>query len=417
MAKARLTDAGVRGLTTDRRQEDVWDELVPGLCCRVSGTTGRKTWYVRYRANGTHRRLKLGTYPGMTLAAARTEARDVQVRADAGEDPAPERRNGSAPGAEEEPSTTFKALAREVLEAKASKTRQATRDERRRILERELLPAWGKREAASITRRDVVTLVEEIAKRGAPVMANRTLALVRLIYNTGLRRGFPTLESSPAHMVEPPGEEAGRGRYLDRDEIRTVWRATEPENPETKAIFRLTLLTAQRVGSVCALRWADIDDADVWTIPEAMFKGKRHHAVPLSAEARAVLDDMRPLTGSSAYVFPGRSDGGPHVSSTNSALRRIRKRSGLRHWTLHDMRRTFRTWATRAAEPTNPKDPTGLGVAPHVADAVLGHKEASLGFARYTGDAHRYLLAEKREALARWGAFVREAVEAEDDGS
>jgi integrase len=71
---------------------------------------------------------------------------------------------------------------------------------------------------------------------------------------------------------------------------------------------------------------------------------------------------------------------------------------------LHDFRTTFRTWAVRAPEDG------GLGVAAQVADAVLGHKEASLGFARYTGDRHRYMLAEKRDALVKWGAFVGEAV-------
>lgn len=179
-----------------------------------------------------------------------------------------------------------------------------------------------------------------------------------------------------------------------------------------QAIFQLTLLTAQRVRSVCAMRWADIDHSDVWTIPADTFKGKRPHAVPLSEKARRILDELP--RASDVHVFPvGRSDAtAPHITSTNKALQRIRKASGLPRWTVHDFRRTFRTHGTRAAKPTNKKDPAGLGVAPHVADAVLGHKEASLGFDRYTGEPERYLLAEKRDALEAWGDFVRKAVEA-----
>jgi len=260
----------------------------------------------------------------------------------------------------------------------------------------------------------VVQLVERIERRGAPVMANRVLAAIKVLFNEGLRRGFATLEANPAHLVQPPGEEGSRGRYLTRDEIRTLWEATEEEAPLMRTVFRFTLLTAARVGSVCALRWADIDEADVWRIPAPAFKGRRPHMVPLSTEALAVLDEMRALTGGDLYAFPGRTDGkAPHVVSTNRALQRIRKRTEIPQWTVHDFRTTFRTHATRAQTPDHASDPAGLGVAPHVADAVLGHKEASLGFDRYTAEPERYLLSEKREALARWGAFVAAVVGAE----
>ena len=96
--------------------------------------------------------------------------------------------------------------------------------------------------------------------------------------------------------------------------------------------------------------------------------------------------------------------------STNRALARIRKRSKLAPWTVHDFRRTFRTHATRSEHPDHPKDPVGLGVMPYIADAVLGHKEPSLGFGRYTAEQERYLISEKREALRRWGEFVAESV-------
>ncbi len=52
MAQIRLTARGVDALTTEKQQEDFWDALTPGLCVRVSGATGRKTWLVRYRASG-----------------------------------------------------------------------------------------------------------------------------------------------------------------------------------------------------------------------------------------------------------------------------------------------------------------------------------------------------------------------------
>ncbi len=403
MAMVGLTPRRVAALTTDQVQAEYWDDVVAGLALRV-GRGGTKAYIIRYRCNGKHRRLKLGTHPHLTLAEARKAARARLQQAQAGEDPAETQRE------RRRHDTTFAALAAEVLEAKASETREKTRRERQRIVDTELLPHWKNRPAASITRRDVVHLVERIAAR-APVMANRTLAAVKVIFNEGLRREFPTLEANPAHLVEPRDESA-RGRFLERAEVRTLWTALESERLLPRALFRLTLLTAQRVGSVCAMRWSDIDDADVWRIPPMSFKGKRPHLVPLSAEALAVLEEVRQFTGGDEYVFPGRADGkrGPHIVSVNKALQRIRERTELPAWTIHDFRTTFRTHATRAQSPAHKKDPAGLGVAPNIADAVLGHKEASLGFDRYTAEPERYLLAEKRDALARWGAFVAKIV-------
>lgn len=380
---------------TDPTQLEVWDELVPGLGIRLTNR-GVKAWFVRYRANGSNRRMTLGRYPTLSLAKARDRARAVLADAGAGKDPALERRERRAND------TTFGALAREVLDAKAAAgTRGSTQREREQVLRAELLPAWRNRPASSITRRDVALLVERIGRR-APVHAGKVLAVVRLIYNEGLRRGFPGIESNPAHLLQPAKRPGVRNRFLTMDEIKTVWKVLEREALITRCFFRFALLTAQRYGAVRAIRWTDIEDGDVWRTPAPVFKGKRDHLTPLSAEALAVLDEVRMLTGDGEYVFPSRR-GGPR-NSIRTALTRIQERSKLSRWTLHDFRRTFRTHAVRATEDG------GLAIPPSVADAVLGHREASLGFDRYTAEPERYLLHEKRDALAKWGRCVRGAV-------
>ena len=412
MPRIRLTAKGVESLATAKPQEDFWDTNTPGLCLRVSRPSdrspgGRRVWYVRYRTpEGKHRRMKLGEFPHLSLAKARDKARSTLSKADAGEDPAQERQ--ARKGGE----TSFRALAEKVLEARARKgrdgkpTRSKTRNERRRILERDVFPFWGARPAASISRADVVELVEGIADR-APVQANRTLSLVRLVFNDGIRRGFPGLETNPAHLVAPPGPEGSRDRYLRMSELRVVWSSVmEERDLATRAVFRLALLTAQRIGSVSSMRWQDMDRG-VWTIPAESFKGKRPHLVPLSSEALAVVREVEAVRDpDSDYLFPSRAGAKrPHIHNVSGALTRIRRRAGIPHWVAHDFRTTFRTWATRA------RVDGGLGVDPRVADAVLGHKDPTLGFSRYTGDQERYLLHEKGEALTLWGGTVATAVE------
>lgn len=382
-------------------QAEFWDALVPGLALRV-GAGGTKTWTVRYRAAGRQRRYKLGCFPTKSLADARDEARAVINAAQAGKDPAQKRQEDRSDD------TTFGALAAEVLEAKAGR-RANTLRQYRQVLDVELLPKWKDRPANSITRRDVVLLVEAIARRGAPVQANRTLATIKMVFNTGLKRGWPSLEHNPAHRMDPPAEETGRDRYLELPEIKAVWDALDEETPVVRAVLRLALLTGQRIGNVCALRWADIDAGDVWTIQATEFKGKRPQLVPLSREALKVLKEMRALTEGDVYAFPGRRRGKP-ITNIHKPVERVRVRSKVDGWNVHDLRTTMRTHMTRAAKPAHKADPVGCGIAPHIADAVLGHAEASLGFRRYTGDSDRYLLAEKRDALARWGKFVAAAV-------
>ena len=410
MPRMKLTDRGVKHLQTQLVQNDYWDTVTPGLALRVS-STGRKVWTVRYLANGKKRRLKLGVYPNMSLSDARDAARDALRDSHAGEDPAQERKD------RREGRYTFGVMAEEVIEARAMRTRESTRRERRRLLDKEIIPVWGERELGTITRREVVRLVEAIARRGAPAVANRTLALVRLLFNDGLRRGFPNLEANPAHLVEPPGVEGGRDRYLNRKEIKIIWKALDEETPGVKGAFRLAMLTAQRIGAILAMRWDMIEEnqtGTVWITPAADFKGKRPHLVPLSAESLEVLAALKELHvdhveegDGSEYVFPSRAaTKKPHLANlSGKSLSRVRGNTPtIPHWTLHDFRATFRTHAVRAEEDG------GLGLPSHVADAVLGHKEASLGFARYTGDRDRYMLSEKRDALRKWGAFVKAAV-------
>jgi site-specific recombinase XerD len=83
--------------------------------------------------------------------------------------------------------------------------------------------------------------LDEVAAR-APIMANRTLALVRKMFNFAIERDW--LEANPCHMVKPPGDKKQRERVLSEDEIRLVWKALDDESPLITALFRIRLLTA-----------------------------------------------------------------------------------------------------------------------------------------------------------------------------
>ena len=269
LGRIALTDRTVRALKPPSAGRlDVWDEDNPGFGLRISAE-GRRTWILMYRMGKTLRRLTLGRFPTLGLAAAREKATDALRDAAKGEDPG--RRK-----IEERSAETFSDLAREYIERHASKKRSGREDVRLlkgsphkkktgKIPHVPLVTRWGKRRLKDVKRRAVRELLDEIAAR-APIMANRTLALVRKMFNFAIEHEW--LETNPCHLVKQPGQEKQRERVLSEDEIRRVWKALDDESPLIAALFRVRLLTAQRGGEVHGAAWAEFDlRTGWWTIP------------------------------------------------------------------------------------------------------------------------------------------------------
>ena len=158
----RLTDQRLKSLRADERRLEVRDSEVTGLLIRVT-PTGEKLVDVgtALAVVSGSRRSNLSRH---FLAKARKKAQRVLASVADGHNPAAER-------AAERVADTFKDLAMLYLERRAAGKR--SRPEQERIINAELLPAWSNRKVADITRRDVQQLVDRIASRPAPVMANR----------------------------------------------------------------------------------------------------------------------------------------------------------------------------------------------------------------------------------------------------
>ena len=265
-----------------------------------------KSWVLLYRRGrkGKLIRMTLGTYPDVKLSKARDDARAELQKADAGRNPAAERREAQQ--------HTFKALAELYLEQHAKRQKRSWRDDARMI--RQELDVWADRTVAAIRRTDVRELLEGIVQRGAPVLANRVLSLVRKILNFGIDREW--LEANVAAKMAQPTAEQSRTRVLTAEEIRSVWAWLERPATEEKdathwalaqAALKLRLITAQRGGEVIAMRWPDVDlGAGWWTIPAENSKNKLPHRVPLTASALRILKRLKASAGEEAvYVFSG----------------------------------------------------------------------------------------------------------------
>ena len=169
LGRIALTDRTIRALkppSTGRL--DVWDEDYPGFGLRISAE-GRRTWILMYRMGKKLRRLTLGRFPTLGLAAAREKATDALREVGKGQDPGQRK-------IEERRAETFAELAREYIERHASKKRSGREDIRllngsphKKKTGKQphvpLVTRWGDRRIKDIKRRDIRELLDEVAAR------------------------------------------------------------------------------------------------------------------------------------------------------------------------------------------------------------------------------------------------------------
>lgn len=387
--KGRFTDKSIQALKPKAARFEVWEG--GGFGVRIS-PRGGKSWIFVYHFDSRPRRMTLGEYPALGLADARVKLAEARKLLERGTDPGErEVRQKQA----ERTAETVAELAEAYLD-KWARPRKRSAAEDERILKKDVLPAWGRRKAKDIARRDVIALLDGIVDRGSPIAANRTLAVIRRMFGWALSRDL--VPATPCAAVKAPAKESRRDRVLSAEEIARLWRALDdPATPISRPIrlaLKLQLVTAQRKGEVINAEWSEFDLSEgVWTIPGAKAKNGMPHRVPLAPLARAVLAEI-PKTHS-GWLFPSaRGEGPVGGQSVDHAMHRNRDTLGIGEATPHDLRRTAASHMT------------SIGIGRLVVSKVLNHAEPGVT-AVY--DRHSYDF-EKRAALDAWGRRLEEII-------
>src|SRR5262249_44856222 len=161
-------------------------------------TTGNKSWAVRYRHNGATKKFTLGSYPAVDLKAARELGSKALRLVAEGRDPGEEKAQARAKRPDSIDRVVEQFLERHCRRVNPPKTAYETE----RLLRRHVLPRWQGRNIDSITRRDVLDVLDRVVDSGASIEANRALAAVRKLFNWALSRDI--IASSPCTGVQPP---------------------------------------------------------------------------------------------------------------------------------------------------------------------------------------------------------------------
>ncbi len=370
--------------------------------------SGELQFRMTYVHNGQRRRISLGLFDRdgrdgrLTLADANARYDEARALLRDGIDPKAQReaeKNAAERAAlEEKRAPTFAQLFAEY-DARELSTKRTGAD-MKRLIERNVLPALGKRKVAEITRRDVAVLLNDIRDAGSPATADKLTTILVRCMNYACEAGI--LDVNPLAGIKRTTSEP-RDRALRDEEVRAIWTvlATSSMHPGTALALKLILATGQRPGEVVGLGWSEID-GDVWTIPAARAKNSRAHRVPLSPLALELLDRARILAGASAYAFPSphHRPGQPDTDrpmDRHSLSRAVLRNLGLfgtEAWTPHDLRRTCRTGLA------------ALGIPHEIAERVVGHAQDRI---TATYNQHSYD-REKRKALDAWARHLHEIV-------
>jgi integrase len=434
----RLTAVSVLQVRPGTSRREIADGGCPGLYLVVQ-RSGTKAWSLRFRSpvdrdergRRAAKKLTLGLlatgepaaepkigHP-LTLTQARALASAALEQVKRGQDPTHRRREEKA--AEKEAATaddTIDAAFVEFLSRYRGKKKQGLRESTRLLTASFLglkpdpdnaggwiktgggiLKMWSGRSLPSISKADVIRLIESISDGGHGVKANRSLTVLKTFFGWAVKRDMLTV--SPAAAVDKPASEESRSRKLDDREVAALWRAAEKYGYPFGYLAQLLVLTGARRDELREAPWSEFDlEAKQWALPAARAKNNREHVVPLSEAAVAILKKLPRLKGGLLFSTTGDTPAsglsGAKARIDALMLADLREADGkykLEPWTWHDLRRTVASGLQR------------LGYPIEIVEAVLNHKSGTLRGVAGIYARHDYL-QEKSRALQAWADHV-----------
>jgi integrase len=250
---------------------------------------------------------------------------------------------------------------------------------------------WGARPASEIEASEISIYIRNLAAE-TPGEARNRLGWLNRCYSWAIGTAEFGLTANPCALIKPVdliGRKVVRDRVLTDAELRAVWSACGQLHYPYEHLIRLLVLTGQRLMECGGAVWSEIDlERTLWVIPATRMKMERAHTVPLLPDTAALLRSLPRFTG--PYLFT-TTDGAKPVNGFAKAKRRLDELSGVRDWTLHDIRRTVRTHFS------------ALPAQDLVRELVIAHSKPGL---HRVYDLHAYE-DEKRDLLERWEARLR----------
>lgn len=384
LVQQSLTELTIRKAKPADKRYDLFDASARGLGLRVA-ISGTKSWFIMRRFNGRMLRITFGRYPEISLANARLKVPEV-LR---------EMADGRTQG--QRKTDLFKIVLEEWLKKDQAKNKSVHQVKMAMYLH--ALPALGNMSVTSITKRDVNKMIDKVVDAGSPVAANRILAYTKRFFSWCKERDI--LDQSPVEAIKLPSKENDRDRVLNLGEIKSFWISCDKMGYPWGPVFQLLLLTGARLKEVSQASWSEISISDrTLDLPGSRTKNERAHQIQLSVQTLKILLSLPKIEGQD-FLFS--TNGKTPVSGFSKVKKRLDILCGVANWRFHDLRRSF---ATHSSEK--------LSVSPVIVDKILNHRTGQVRGVTAVYQRGEYL-AERREALQKWGDYIERLVAGEDE--
>ncbi len=386
-----LFDSLIRKAKTGSKLKKLFDSAGTGLYLELA-VSGSKLWRLKCRLNKKPKLIALGAYPAVSLAFARTRAAVARTLVAEGVDPIKHRAALEAMAAAQ---GSFAAVALEYIAAKLRPTKAASHVDRVEArFKRDVFPYLGERKPAEITAPEVLAVLRRIEGRGAIETAHRAMQTISQVFRYAVATGRAITD--PTRDLRGALTDAKSKHYpapLDPKRIGTILTALDgyAGTPVVRAALRLGPLTFVRPGELRRAEWADVYTvAAEWRY--LVTKTKTQLIVPLSPQAMAIIEELRPLTGKGRYLFPGARSGDRPMSD-NAVL------MALRTLGIEKDEMVGHSW--RAIARTHLEET--LGYPAHIVEMQLAHAVRDPLGRAYNRTTH---LTERRAMMVAWGDYL-----------
>jgi len=317
-------------------REHIYDLHEDGLGLRCDH--GKKVFFWLRKVRGAPTFRRIGEFPNTDVNAALTQAKQWNAALDKWRC---EDFKGDNPITRPQGEMTLESLCERYIERrlrpKATSPERAERELRYKL---QHFATWLPRKLGAVSRKDVRELHERMTKDGHPIEADRTVQLLRRIYNYAMSDTVELFRGeNPASKIELNGDRP-RDRFLQPDELLRLEEALKSEpNPDIKDFVELALSTGLRRSNVLGMQWSWVDDQH-WTVtvPRTSTKTGEPYVLPLAPRAVAVIQ-RRPKT-SSPFLFPSATSESGHLEEPKRGFKELLERAKITDCTIHDLRRT-----------------------------------------------------------------------------
>jgi integrase len=296
-----LNDTALRAVKPAEKTQKLFDGN--GLYLLVT-PGGSKSWRLKYRFQGKEKLISLGPYPLVSLKEARERATAARKTLESGTDPSAQRQQEKNMA-----QTTFELVAREWHEMQTPKWSATYAEATLNRMQRNLFPFIGSKPVNTISSPEILSLLRKVEARGAigsaHALKNICSCVMRYAIATGRAERDPAADLRGALS---PHVKKHRPALTEPQAVGRLMHAVYnyQGSLSVRSALQLMALTFCRTNEIRFAEWREFDFADrLWRIPAERMKMKRDHLVPLSNQAVAVLEKLRPYSGKEQYVFPG----------------------------------------------------------------------------------------------------------------